>query len=656
MPIVETKDENWTRRVFYLPKLDRNPARMTPASQKFTDTSLGGNIAINSPPQFCEYADPMVHNMGGTRMGRYYSENIDDAAVNLHIRAGVPRYNSLTQFFIGSGGGFYDPKASYLARTGRARSVFYTAGQIGGFLFTAPLQPIIFLGRAVKTVFGVKPSSRWYNLKPTMHMYWGSVNMMVNSIAVNMGIVTPLFGDGGKYDGADGSLKPSDVAGAMHEINSRIFRKDGGIDMFAVATRAHRLQDKYQAQFEKDLKAMKDREAVIDSISSYMGDGAAYDNGDKDNTTNGTRPLQLEQPETESLDQYLTKYLGTADGQYNATPAEVEVKDGNKAIDAADEGAVETFPKDAPGGQKGYFGKVWSNFWASTSDAAEFVSFNVRSADSVSESVTNSAKESELAQTLNGMNSSGRTRNFSFAGGNVGDNVVFNALEGIGAGLKDMAVGALDSVALSGLAAFNGAAFVDIPKYWEDSSVTLPRMSYKMELRSPYGHPMARLQNEIIPMVMVLAMALPRATGKQSYTSPFIVEAYCQGRGQVRLGLIDSVTITRGVNNMAWSMNGEPRGIDVEFSILDLSSIMSMPMNSNPELFDDENAFTDYMATLGGLSLGDQIYGLRRLNIEMTRAITASRQKLSGDRIGMWAADTFVGRAISGFRPGVFYE
>jgi hypothetical protein len=181
-------------------------------------------------------------------------------------------------------------------------------------------------------------------------------------------------------------------------------------------------------------------------------------------------------------------------------------------------------------------------------------------------------------------------------------------------------------------------------------------MSYKMELRSPYGHPMARMQYEMIPMMMILAMALPRSTGKQSYTSPFLVEAYCQGRGQVRIGLIDSVTITRGVGNMPWSKKGEPRGIDVDFSIMDLSSIMTMPLNSDQEMFDDENAYTDYLATLGGLSLSDQIYSLRKLNIEMTRAMSAARLNYTAANVGVEASGSSIGQLISAFRPGVFYE
>lgn len=663
MAYTPTKDHQWVRRSFYLPKLDRTPYTTTPASQKFTDTSLGGNIAINPPPQFTEYADPLVSNRGGTGMGRYYSENVDDAAVNLHIRAGVPRFTPMTTFFIGPYGkrGFYDPNMSYLARTGKERGFFYSAGRLFGFIFTAPLQPIIFVGRAIRYIFNMKPPSRWYNLKPAMPLYWAAVNVMVNQVAVNMNLVPPILnGDDNGEDWGAGSHK--DVKGAMHALDPRIFREDGSIDMFAVSTRAQRLETAARKQFEEDVKALGNKEDVEKMVQSYVGKAPSYLYDSSGKSGSGTTPPIIvdNDEENNTLEQYLGRYLGSPEGKSNEPPATLETDDKGKSIDPQGDGVATGYPKydtkEDIGKQTSWWSDLWTGFWSATNDSSEFVSFNVRSKDSVSESVTNSAGESELAQSLNNMNSSGRTRNFHFAGGNVGDNAALNILESIGSGVKDLAVGALDSIGLSGLAAFNGASFVDIPKYWQDSSVTFPRMSYKMELRSPYGHPMARMQNEIIPMLMILALGLPRATGKQSYTSPFIVEAYCKGRAQVRLGLVDSITITRGTGNMPWSKHGEARGIDVDFSIMDLSSIMSMPLNSDQDMFDDENPFTDYLATLGGLSLSDQIYGLRKLNIEMTRAITQARLDYSATKLGVELGSGAIGKMISAFRPGVFYE
>lgn len=74
------EDSDWLRQSFLLPKgaIDSRDAvrrTFTEASRKFTDTTLGGNYAINCPPQFTRFADRKRHRKGMSRgMGRYYTE------------------------------------------------------------------------------------------------------------------------------------------------------------------------------------------------------------------------------------------------------------------------------------------------------------------------------------------------------------------------------------------------------------------------------------------------------------------------------------------------------------------------------------------------------------------------------------------------------
>lgn len=55
-------------------------------------------------------------------MGRKYSEAIDDNGQLIHMRFGLPQFNSLMTFFTG----FYDSGASILSRTGRSPGFFTT--------------------------------------------------------------------------------------------------------------------------------------------------------------------------------------------------------------------------------------------------------------------------------------------------------------------------------------------------------------------------------------------------------------------------------------------------------------------------------------------------------------------------------------------------
>ena len=113
----------------------------------------------------------------------------------------------------------------------------------------------------------------------------------------------------------------------------------------------------------------------------------------------------------------------------------------------------------------------------------------------------------------------------------------------------------------------------------------------------------------MIPLCSILAGALPLATGKQSYTSPFMLEMYDRGRNIVRLGMIESITVTRGTGNVGFNNEGQALGLEVSFSIKNLSSIVAMPVAPGFSLFkgvfDSENAFTDYMLCLSGVKLKD---------------------------------------------------
>jgi hypothetical protein len=194
-------------------------------------------------------------------------------------------------------------------------------------------------------------------------------------------------------------------------------------------------------------------------------------------------------------------------------------------------------------------------------------------------------------------------------------------------GLKGLVAGTLDSLQMSGLMSLAGSAFVDIPKTWRSSSADLPSTRYTMELRTPYGNHMSRFINLFVPLACLLAGALPLSTGKQSYTSPFLCQLWHRGHAQVRLGMIDSLSIQRGTGGLGWNINNECLAIDVSFSVVDLSTIMHAPIDTGFSILrpwrgllqDQDDPFNDYLAILGNLSMADQIYTLRKTIRNLTR-------------------------------------
>ena len=274
------KDASWIRQSFAVPSASLTAADVsrrtfTSASLKFTDTTLGGNFAINPPPQFTRTADlrPASNRLANSLgMGRYYSEAIDDNSQIIYMRFGVPEFNSLTTFFTG----FYNTGAGQLARTGRATGVFYALGRAVGFVVSVmnwlPLA-VHLLGVGLRFFLG-KPSSKFYYLKPTMPLYWNAVQTIVNQIAVNRGIV-PRLGGSSPGDSANATTPGSTVtdnngntvpldnnygsfwgdADRQYFYNNSpdIFTSGGTVNVWAMATRAMRLQHKQYKLIEQYL-------------------------------------------------------------------------------------------------------------------------------------------------------------------------------------------------------------------------------------------------------------------------------------------------------------------------------------------------------------------------------------------------------------------
>lgn len=669
---LETNDTDWIRQSFMVSEDaidDRLRYRriMTTAIYKFTDTTIGGNFAINPPPQFTEYSDIRVpsRNTGSTGMGRYYSEVMDDNGTLVHMRFGVPKFNSLTNFFFN----FYNPQASHIAHTGRSRGVFYTAGKALGFVVTLPFQPFIWFGAAVRFFVG-KPVSKYYYMKPVMPMYWSAVTSMVNGIGVNMGIVPRRLPKSRQaLRGGDENYTEEDVS-AYHDLMPNLYKKGGGIDVMAVATRAQRLA----------MRDMEQKQQIMDQVDGVSTLSEAFEN---------YHTLTVSDEEPPNIEDYLKTWTETPEARPN--------------LDEANNGDTE-----GTGPTGGFFSDMVEHFTAAAQDGNDWVTFRVDNPGTVSESFSNTVGESELASKLNGMSSANRTKRFMFADGNLGDGAVANVVEGVVGAAKDAVSGILEGLSVGGLAAFGGSAFADIPKVWQESIANLPTTSFTMELRSPYGNKMSRFQNLILPLSMILAGTLPLATGKQSYTSPFLCELYVKGHSQVRLGMITELEITRGAGNVGWTKDHEPLGIDVTFTVTDMSSVMSMPISPNWEgpgvgdagmlalaeggedlgaaigrdvgnladalggsindaegrgadigqaiaasiaksTFDDDNAYTDYLAVLGSLSMMDQVNPLNRLKLRVNRNMQRWERWLSPAEHANWMSGTITGSALKLF-------
>lgn len=679
-------DDSWVKSAFLLPSdqiMGGNQAAInriySTSMQKATDTTLGGNFVINPLPQFTRYCDlkhniltrpegrgkntliPEISRFNGTSanstngMGRVYSEKFDDNMQVVHFRCGYPQFNSLTSFYAN----YYSIPAASMARSGRAPGFFYTLGWAVGSVATIGLLPFIMAGKAIK-FFLRRPASKYYYLKPSMLPYWGAVSSMVNAIAANMGIIPRPIYEGAKalYEKENG-IDQTDVD-AYHKLIPSIYRKNGGIDVFAVAQRGQRLVQHRRRLLDKQLDKITNKSEMREVFKKRL---YGEDMGDV---------------------YAIVSKVDTSYEAYNKIWRDSEMMGQISDKDVKNEQVVEKTGRM----DEGLWERTKAAFKSESQMASEFISFRVDHTGTQTESFSNGTKEPSIQGQINGISASARETRFSMFDGNIeGSGIVAGALGAV----KDFAAGVGQGIGIQGLAQLAGSAYVDIPKVWDSSSCDFNKLSLTIPLRSPYGDPLSRLQNLILPMCALFAMSVPLSTGKQSHTSPFLIEYFAQGRAHSRLAIVDSLTITRGVGDVGWNNTGGFLGVDVQLGLLDLSTAVNMPLNPAFEIsdrivqaagygvgagiswlgggtantggengvavasamlgstYDDDNNYTDYLAILAGIPLEAEINTLRKWAMRLARQQAAFDDAHSPERGAMWAMSGVVGEVAKAF-------
>lgn len=700
----QLKDEDWIRKSFMLSEDNmteqaRHFRAFNTASTSYTTSRLGFNWAINPAPQRTRHADikyggdaeakkrlvAMINRStkkvdtskkdfidnnksSGTAIlgsGRWWKEAIDDNSQYVHMSFGVPEFQGLVSFFTG----FYSQGMGALANEGREGGLFYGAGKVLGLVVILPYWRLLALGRIANWVVnGGSPPTSYYSMKRTMHLYWKRADFIANNIAVNMGIVPrtlpPLVA--ADLSKATQSSDVDESYSAWFKKHAPdIFRSNGTVDLFLIASRAQRLAN-------QRYKALEDATGKSNNLDTAKANLARYiENWELPNDSGAV-----------SIDKGLEQYFKIAGNSGDASTKAISDKLQTKAAEAkstatsqqdttsvvgaeADEaGKLLLTPQDtlyAAGAEYDKEAGVWKTIkgWITNSESLElieaehtqgsaYVTFKVDFNGEISESFSNSTGSPAIKEKVNGMSRSARSARFDFSDGKLG---VGGLDQAIGA-VQDFASGVLDGVGLSGLISLAGSAYTDFPDTWQDSAASWPSQSYTMKLRPWAGNKMSQYLYMYIPLSLLLAAALPLSTGPQSYTSPFICEFWSRGRNQSRLAIIDSLEIRRGTGNLGWNNENEALGIDITFSIKDLSTIMHAPISSfadtgglfNPisTIFPNDSRFQDYLAVLGNLSIADQTQTARRLALNMTRYGAAWDSYWTKSRFYNWYGSTWM--------------
>ena len=532
------------------------------------DTRLGWNDAINCLWQF-NRDDDIVHPINQTDnnhgMGRVYAEMYEKNQQILWMSFGVPEFSGLVDYYTNA----VDMNVARGMRNGEGSIFSSVASVIGstiGFVVRIPFLPFIWL-KKLANFKNMFSISKYYDFKATMPLYYQAVTTILTHISVNMHL-TPGFTGDYEVEGTTPGIDqalPTCLATTGPDIY-RIMMQRARVRLGRNDAAGMNLLDMDSAEL---LRSTNRNDLEVQAANNLTFDGT-------DITVDGATAVGKE---------YRTNVIKEND----------------------------------------YKGSWLTDMWDSAFGAMSFVGFRVEKSLSSSESFSNASGESSLAQSLNSGIASRRDSDFSSMNGHTG----FGVMDSVLNATKSFASSMADTMGISTMVnTVAGSAFMDIPEVYQGSSFG-KSYSFEMNLAAPNGDPISIFQAIMVPYAMLMPAFMPRAAGKQAYVSPFLVRAYCKGRFSIPLGLIDSVSVTRGASEFGWNINQLPTQINLSFSIKDLSPAMYLAISSAydtgiagdvsnivssfMEVFSQNSSFQEYLLTLSGMSLNERVLFLKNL-------------------------------------------
>jgi hypothetical protein len=254
---------------------------------------------------------------------------------------------------------------------------------------------------------------------------------------------------------------------------------------------------------------------------------------------------------------------------------------------------------------------AWTYMMEKGSREAYYTDFYINPNVSYSETFSNNASPSMLEGAISGASDMAKEMAFLLSAGvdsanaNKSQEEVAKMIKGIGGGIAENK-GILGRLFNSASTIISGQN-IAFPEIWKGSDFT---RSYNIEitLRTPYGTRESIFMDLMVPLAHWVCLACPRQASVNTYGAPFLVKCYIPGFCSIDMGLVDSLTITKGGDGSAWSVEGFPLEINLSISIKDLYSALSMSRINMVSPTDAYNfiwntGFLDYVSLYGGLNM-----------------------------------------------------
>lgn len=574
-------------------------------SPSVSDASVGGNDAINPYSAF-NLDDDIVHDVAvadgeAWGMGRCYAEMYESKQVVLYLTMGMPKYRNLMTWLNNA----TDAALSELNDKGSI-SLSTKLGKLFkrgiSLAIQLPWLPIIWASNIISSIKDYKVTEYFY-FRDNMPLYYRYWNALLSEIAVGMGI----------YGNDPASASPNE-----DNANSNKGAPNSGANISSTQL------SKYAANLPTIMQDGPDIFMIMSRRAKRMG-----------------LPTSVR---TEGDIIGGDDLFNKMSGNFNRADA----KDNDKT--AWDK-----------------VGSGLSNFWTGLKTGAlegmNFVGFRIEKSENANESFSNSTAESPLLQVLNNEVAQQRQKN---------ENQLTSGTGAASAGLRIMKNAQQfmknTKAILSGkkgvdgtiayLAAGNG--YFDLPKQWSGSSGMSRSLSFNMKLRAKTGGDNVSIfQSIMIPLTALMAAALPRGVGDSTYTSPFLVRAFCKGMFSIPAGMISTLAISRGSGEFGWSLAKLPTVVDVSFTIEDLSPMMFLSiaggagmLDAIGQAFSNNTKMHEYINTLVGIGLKERYFLLGQMKRRLKTALLIGKNTtFSATYRGYVMGDSAIIRSMMALTP-----
>lgn len=169
-------------------------------------------------------------------------------------------------------------------------------------------------------------------------------------------------------------------------------------------------------------------------------------------------------------------------------------------------------------------------------------------------------------------------------------------------------------------------------------------ISCSVNFVSPYGDPLGVFLWCIVPVMHLMALALPKQVADNMYTFPFLCRVCQKGWFNSNLCVISDLQIQRGGgDDTSWTVDGLATDWTVSFSVVPLITSLMVTSTDNPFLFMKNDGLIDYLGNLCSFDL--KANNLKeKEDLFLTFSTNKATDLLSGHGLQRWISDSLAGR------------